>query len=109
MSSRRRRPRAQSFCHHPGDGFMIHPKPIGSNAGPLTRSQLEKQAADLQKMGILPIPPPRVPIYSEFVGDVYDFVTTGDYVDRVCDFELNSVPPGAYRGVYMCSSGARSR
>jgi hypothetical protein len=59
MSSRVRRQRRRNYYHRRGDAFAILPVPSDLDAGPVTRAQLEKQARDLQSIGIYPAVSPR--------------------------------------------------
>jgi hypothetical protein len=96
MSSRRRRQLRRNYYHHRGDGFTILPVPADTDAGPVTRAQPEKQARELQAMGILPPSPPRVPVYREVPGEVIEFLSNGDFVLDVSRFSLNAPSPGLF-------------
>jgi hypothetical protein len=73
MSSHKRRQRRRNYYYHRGDPFRILPVPGDAHSGPVTRAQLEEEAARLIAMGI--IPAPGVPSYYEVVSPVYSFET----------------------------------
>jgi hypothetical protein len=92
MSSHVRRQHQRNYYHHRGDAFGILLVPSDADAGRVTRAQLEKQARELESMGIYP---PRPPIAeSEYASPVYTFDNVAGWatIDASIMFDPTAVP-----------------